>query len=412
MPAPTSAPKKVVLAYSGGLDTSIILKWLQTEYGCEVVTFTADLGQGEELEPARKKAEMLGIKPENIHIEDVREEFVRDFVFPMMRANALYEGLYLLGTSIARPLISKRLVEIAAETGADAVAHGATGKGNDQVRFELSAYALNPDIKVIAPWREWDLTSRTKLLEFAEANQIPIARDKRGEAPFSVDANLLHTSSEGKVLEDPGQEAPDYVYQRTVNPEDAPDAPEMIEITFEKGDAVALDGQAMSPATILTKLNELGGKHGVGRLDLVENRFVGMKSRGIYETPGGTILLEAHRGIEQITLDSGAGHLKDALMPRYAELIYNGFWFAPEREMLQAAIDRSQEHVTGTVRVKLYKGSARTVARWSDRSLYSEAHVTFEDDAGAYDQKDAAGFIRLNALRLKLIAARNRRLGG
>ncbi len=404
-----SAPKKVVLAYSGGLDTSIILKWLQTEYGCEVVTFTADLGQGEELEPARKKAELLGIKPGNIHIEDVREEFVRDFVFPMFRANALYEGLYLLGTSIARPLISKRLVEIAAMTGADAVAHGATGKGNDQVRFELSAYALNPHIRVIAPWREWTLSSRTKLLQFAEENQIPIARDKRGEAPFSVDANLLHTSSEGKVLENPGDEAPDYVYQRTVDPEKAPDTPEMVEITFEKGDAVAINGEAMSPATILTKLNELGGRHGVGRLDLVENRFVGMKSRGVYETPGGTILLEAHRGIEQITLDSGAGHLKDSIMPRYAELIYNGFWFSPEREMLQALIDKSQEHVSGTVRVKLYKGSARTVARWSDQSLYSEKHVTFEDDAGAYDQKDAEGFIRLNALRLKLLATRNER---
>ena len=335
---------------------------------------------------------------------------MRDCVFPMFRANALYEGLYLLGTSIARPLISKRLVEIAAMTGADAVAHGATGKGNDQVRFELAAYALNPEIKVIAPWREWDLTSRTKLLDFAEQNQIPIAKDKRGEAPFSVDANLLHTSSEGKVLEDPAQEAPDYVYQRTVRPEDAPDTPEMVEITFEKGDAVAINGEAMSPATILTKLNELGGKHGVGRLDLVENRFVGMKSRGIYETPGGTVLLEAHRGIEQITLDSGAGHLKDSIMPRYAELIYNGFWFSPEREMLQALIDKSQEHVTGTVRVKLYKGSANTVARWSDHSLYSEAHVTFEEDAGAYDQKDAQGFIQLNALRLKLLASRNRRL--
>ena len=407
-----SAPKKVVLAYSGGLDTSIILKWLQTEYGCEVVTFTADLGQGEELDPARKKAEMLGIKPENIYIEDVREEFVRDFVFPMFRANALYEGLYLLGTSIARPLISKRLVEIAAMTGADAVAHGATGKGNDQVRFELSAYALNPDIKVIAPWRLWDLTSRTKLLEFAENNQIPIAKDKRGEAPFSVDANLLHTSSEGRVLEDPAQEFPEYVLQRAVPVEKAPDTPEMVEITFEKGDAVAINGQAMSPATILTKLNELGGKHAIGVLDLVENRFVGMKSRGVYETPGGTILLEAHRGIEQITLDAGAGHLKDSIMPRYAELIYNGFWFSPEREMLQALIDKSQEHVTGTVRVKLYKGSARTVARWSDHSLYSEAHVTFEDDAGAYDQKDAQGFIKLNALRLKLLATRARRLAG
>ncbi|MHA6347323.1 argininosuccinate synthase [Roseivivax sp. CAU 1761] len=411
MSAPKSAPKKVVLAYSGGLDTSIILKWLQTEYGCEVVTFTADLGQGEELEPARKKAELLGIKPENIYIEDVREEFVRDFVYPMFRANALYEGLYLLGTSIARPLISKRLVEIAAETGADAVAHGATGKGNDQVRFELAAYALDPSIRVIAPWREWDLTSRTKLLAFAEEHQIPIAKDKRGEAPFSVDANLLHTSSEGKVLEDPANEAPDYVYQRTDNPEDAPDTPQMVEITFEKGDAVALDGKDLSPAEMLTALNALGKTHGIGRLDLVENRFVGMKSRGVYETPGGTILLEAHRGIEQITLDSGAGHLKDSLMPRYAELIYNGFWFSPEREMLQAAIDKSQEHVSGTVRLKLYKGSARTVARWSDRSLYSEAHVTFEDDAGAYDQTDAAGFIQLNALRLKLLAARNKRLG-
>ena len=403
-----TAPKKVVLAYSGGLDTSIILKWLQTEYGCEVVTFTADLGQGEELEPARAKAEMMGAS--SIYIEDVREEFVRDFVFPMFRANAVYEGIYLLGTSIARPLISKRLVEIAAAEGADAVAHGATGKGNDQVRFELAAYALNPDIKVIAPWRDWDLSSRTSLIEFAEKHQIPVAKDKRGEAPFSVDANLLHTSSEGKVLEDPAVEAPDYVYQRTVNPEDAPDQPEMVEITFERGDAIAINGEAMSPATILTKLNELGGKHGVGRLDLVENRFVGMKSRGIYETPGGTVLLEAHRGIEQITLDSGAGHLKDSIMPRYAELIYNGFWFSPEREMLQALIDKSQEHVSGTVRVKLYKGSCQTVARWSDHSLYSEAHVTFEDDAGAYDQKDAAGFIQLNALRLKLLAARNRRL--
>mgnify|MGYP000751659736 CR=1 FL=1 len=403
-----SAPKKVVLAYSGGLDTSIILKWLQTEYGCEVVTFTADLGQGEELEPARAKAEMMGAS--DIYIEDIREEFVRDFVFPMFRANAVYEGLYLLGTSIARPLISKRLVEIAEETGADAIAHGATGKGNDQVRFELAAYALNPDIKVIAPWREWDLSSRTKLIDFAEKNQIPIAKDKRGEAPFSVDANLLHTSSEGKVLEDPAVEAPDYVYQRTVHPEDAPDTPEFIEIGFEKGDAVSINGKAMSPAEVLTELNTIGGRNGVGRLDLVEGRFVGMKSRGIYETPGGTVLLEAHRGIEQITLDRGEAHLKDELMPRYAELIYNGFWFSPEREMLQAAIDHSQRHVTGTVKLKLYKGSVRTVARWSDHSLYSEAHVTFEDDAGAYDQKDAAGFIQLNALRLKLLAARDRRL--
>lgn len=401
-----SAPKKVVLAYSGGLDTSIILKWLQTEYGCEVITFTADLGQGEELDPARKKAEMLGIAPDNIFIEDLREEFVRDFVFPMFRANAVYEGLYLLGTAIARPLISKRLVEIAAATGADAVAHGATGKGNDQVRFELSAYALSPDIKVIAPWREWDLSSRTKLLEFAEKNQIPIAKDKRGEAPFSVDANLLHTSSEGKVLEDPAQPAPDYVYQRTVHPEDAPNTPEEVEITFAGGDAVAINGKKMSPAQILTQLNLLGGKHGIGRLDLVEGRYVGMKSRGIYETPGGTILLGAHRAIESITLDRGAAHLKDELMPRYAELIYNGYWFSPEREMLQALIDHSQTRVNGTVRLKLYKGSVNTIGRWSADSLYSEQHVTFEDDAGAYDQADAAGFIKINALRLKLLAAR------
>jgi len=406
-----SAPRKVVLAYSGGLDTSIILKWLQTEYGCEVVTFTADLGQGEELEPARSKAELLGIAPENIRIEDVREEFVRDFVYPMFRANALYEGRYLLGTSIARPLISKHLIEIAAETGADAVAHGATGKGNDQVRFELAAYALNPDIRVIAPWREWNLTSRARLIEFAETHGIPIARDKLGEAPFSVDANLLHTSSEGKALEDPAEMAPGYVYQRTVDPEDAPDAPEFIEISFEGGDATAVNGRTMSPASILTQLNEYGRRHGIGRLDLVEGRFVGMKSRGIYETPGGTILLEAHRGIESITMDRGAMHLKDELMPRYAELIYNGFWYSPEREMLQAAIDRSQEHVAGTVRVRLYKGLASCVGRQSDRSLYSEEHVTFEDDAGAYDQKDAAGFIRLHALRLRLLAMRNRKFG-
>mgnify|MGYP002378273432 FL=1 len=403
-------PKKVVLAYSGGLDTSIILKWLQTEYGCEVVTFTADLGQGEELEPAREKAVLLGIKPENINILDVREEFVRDFVYPMFRANALYEGEYLLGTSIARPLIAKHLVEIAQRTGADAVAHGATGKGNDQVRFELGVAALDPSIRVIAPWREWDLSSRTKLIQFAEENQIPIARNKRGEAPFSVDANLLHTSSEGTVLEDPAISAPDYVAQRIVPVEDAPDTPEFIEIAFERGDAVALNGQALSPATMLTRLNELGGKHGIGLLDFVENRFVGMKSRGLYETPGGTILLAAHRGIEQITLDSGAGHLKDSIMPRYAELIYNGFWFSPEREALQALIDKTQEHVTGTVKLKLYKGVARVVARWSDHSLYSEKHVTFEEDAGAYDQKDAAGFIRLNALRLRLIATRNARV--
>ena len=397
-------PKKVVLAYSGGLDTSIILKWLQTEYACEVVTFTADLGQGEELNPAREKAELLGIKPTNIYIEDLKEEFVRDFVFPMFRCNALYEGLYLLGTSIARPLISKRLVEIAKETGADAIAHGATGKGNDQVRFELSAYALNPNIQVIAPWREWSLTSRSRLIKFAEENQIPIAKDKRGEAPFSVDANLLHTSSEGKILEDPSVAAPEYVYQRTKNPEDAPEAPEFIEIEFLNGDAVAINGYKMSPAEVLIKLNERGGAHGIGRLDLVEGRFVGMKSRGIYETPGGTILLEAHRGIEQITLDRGAAHLKDELMPKYAELIYNGFWYSPEREMLQSLIDKSQKYVSGTVRLKLYKGSVNTVGRWSEYSLYSEKHVTFEDDAGAYDQNDAAGFIQLNALRLKLLA--------
>ncbi|WP_230281372.1 argininosuccinate synthase [Croceicoccus sp. Ery15] len=400
----TSNIKKVVLAYSGGLDTSVILKWLQVTYNCEVVTFTADLGQGEELEPARAKAKLMGLPDENIYIDDLREEFVRDFVFPMMRANARYEGDYLLGTSIARPLISKRLIEIAHETGADAIAHGATGKGNDQVRFELSAYALDPDIRVIAPWREWDLNSRTALIQWAEAHQIPVPKDKRGESPFSVDANLLHTSSEGKVLEDPWEETPDYVYSRTVNPEDAPDTPEYVEIGFEKGDGISLNGTAMSPATLLAALNDLGRKHGIGRLDLVENRFVGMKSRGMYETPGGTIYAAAHRGIEQITLDRGAAHLKDELMPKYAELIYNGFWFAPEREMLQAAIDLSQQKVTGTVRLKLYKGGVHLVGRKSPMSLYSEKHVTFEDDAGAYDQKDAAGFIHLNALRLKLLA--------
>lgn len=404
----TDSIKRVVLAYSGGLDTSVILKWLQVTYGCEVVTFTADLGQEGELEPARAKAVMMGVKPEHIYIDDVCEEFVRDFVFPMMRANARYEGDYLLGTSIARPLISKRLVEIARETGADAVAHGATGKGNDQVRFELGVAALAPDIKVIAPWREWDLTSRTALIAWAEQHQIPVPKDKRGESPFSTDANLLHTSSEGKVLEDPWDETPDYVYSRTVNPEDAPDAPEYITIDFERGDGVALNGEAMSPATLLTALNELGRKHGIGRLDLVENRFVGMKSRGMYETPGGEIYARAHRGIESITLDRGAAHLKDELMPKYAEAIYNGFWFSPEREMLQAAIDHSQTKVGGTVRLKLYKGNASVVGRKSPHSLYSERHVTFEDDAGAYDQKDAAGFIRLNALRLRLLAARDR----
>jgi argininosuccinate synthase len=396
--------KKVVLAYSGGLDTSVILKWLQTTYGCEVVTFTADLGQGEELGPARQKAEMLGIKPQNIFMDDVREEFVKDFVFPMFRANALYEGQYLLGTSIARPLIAKRQIEIARETGADAVCHGATGKGNDQVRFELAYYALKPDIKVIAPWREWELTSRTRLLEFAETHQIPIAKDKRGEAPFSVDANLLHSSSEGKILEDPWEEADESVYQRTISPEAAPDKATYITVDFEKGDAVAIDGVKMSPATLLTKLNELGNANGIGRLDLVENRFVGMKSRGIYETPGGTILYAAHRGIESITLDRGAAHLKDELMPKYAELVYFGFWYAPEREMLQALIDKSQENVTGTVRLKLYKGNTTVVGRKSPKSLYSMKHVTFEEDQGAYDQRDAEGFIKLNALRLRLRA--------
>ncbi len=401
-----SKPKKVVLAYSGGLDTSIILKWLKVEYGAEVVTFTADLGQGEELEPARRKAELAGASA--IYIEDLRDEFVRDFCMPMFRANAVYEGQYLLGTSIARPLISKRLVEIARAEGADAIAHGATGKGNDQVRFELAAYALEPDIRVVAPWREWDLTSRTKLIEWAEEHQIQVPTDKRGEAPFSVDANLLHTSSEGKVLEDPAAPAPDYVYQRTVNPEDAPDTPEIVDIGFKAGDPVSINGEDVGPAAMLTMLNELGGKHGIGRLDLVEGRYVGMKSRGIYETPGGTIWLTAHRGIESICLDRGAAHLKDELMPRYAELIYNGYWYSPEREMLQALIDHSQSHVEGTVRMKLFKGSATVIGRWSDKSLYSEAHVTFEDDAGAYDQADAHGFIKLNALRLRLLATRDR----
>lgn len=401
----TDKINKVVLAYSGGLDTSIILKWLRDTYNCEVVTFTADLGQGDELEPARKKAEMFGCK--EIFIEDLREEFVRDYVFPMFRANALYEGVYLLGTSIARPLIAKRQIEIAHAVGADAVCHGATGKGNDQVRFELGYYALDPDIKVIAPWREWDLNSRTKLIDYAEKNQIPVAKDKRGEAPFSVDANLLHTSSEGKLLEDPWQESPEYVYNRIVAPEDAPDSPTYIEVDFEKGDPVAIDGVKMSPATLLAKLNELGGKNGIGRLDLLENRFVGMKSRGVYETPGGTILLTAHRGIESITLDRGAMHLKDEFMPKYAELIYNGFWFSPEREMLQAMIDKSQEHVTGTVRLKLYKGGVHLVGRKSPESLYSMAHVTFEEDE-VYDQYDAAGFIKLNALRLRLLNQRGK----
>ena len=396
---------KVVLAYSGGLDTSVILRWLQQTYRCEVVTFTADLGQGEELAPARKKAELLGAR--EIFVDDLREEFVRDFVFPMFRANALYEGAYLLGTSIARPLIAKRQIEIARAVGADAVAHGATGKGNDQVRFELSYYALAPDIRVIAPWREWDLTSRSRLLDYADTHQIPIARDKRGEAPFSVDANLLHVSAEGKALEDPWTEPEEYVYSRTVAPEAAPDAPQYVEIEFLRGDPVAVDGEKLSPAALLARLNEMGGRHGIGRLDLVENRFIGMKSRGVYETPGGTILQAAHRGIESLTLDRGAMHLKDELMPRYAELIYNGFWFSPEREMLQALIDKSQEKVAGRVRLKLYKGAARVVGRQSPNSLYSQAHVTFEEDE-VYDQRDAEGFIKLNALRLRLAARRDR----
>ena len=401
--------KKVVLAYSGGLDTSIILKWLQTTYRCEVVTFTADLGQGEELEPARQKALLLGIKPENIFIEDVREEFVRDYVFPMFRANAVYEGQYLLGTSIARPLIAKKQIELAEKLGADAVSHGATGKGNDQVRYELAYYALKPDITIIAPWREWDLRSREQLIAFAEQHQIPIAKDKRGEAPFSVDANLLHSSSEGKVLEDPAVEADSIVYQRTLSPEEAPDKAMVVEVGFDKGDAVSIDGKKLSPAALLTRLNELGKANGIGRIDLVENRFVGMKSRGIYETPGGTILHAAHRAMESLALDRGAAHLKDELMPRYAELIYNGFWFSPEREMLQAAIDKSQEFVAGTVRLKLYKGNVMVVGRASPYSLYAQDLVTFEDDRGAYDQKDAAGFIKLNALRLRTLASRKRK---
>jgi argininosuccinate synthase len=403
--------KKVVLAYSGGLDTSIILKWLQTEYGAEVVTFTADLGQGEEIEPARAKALAAGVKPENIFIEDVREEFVRDYVFPMFRANTVYEGQYLLGTSIARPLIAKKQIEIARKMGADAVSHGATGKGNDQVRFELGYYGLEPDITVIAPWREWDFKSREALLEFAEQHQIPISKDKRGEAPFSVDANLLHSSSEGKVLEDPAVEAPEFVHMRTISPEDAPDTPTIFTMDFERGDPVAINGEALSPAALLTRLNQLGHDNGVGRLDLVENRFVGMKSRGVYETPGGTILLAAHRGIESITLDRGAMHLKDELMPRYASLIYNGFWFAPERMMLQAAIDFSQEKVTGQVRVKLYKGNVSIIGRTSRYSLYDQELVTFEEGKVAYDQRDAAGFIKLNALRLRGLAKRAKREG-
>ncbi|OGN41965.1 MAG: argininosuccinate synthase [Caulobacterales bacterium RIFCSPHIGHO2_01_FULL_70_19] len=409
MSSSAPAPKKVVLAYSGGLDTSIILKWLQTEYGAEVITFTADLGQGEELAPAREKALKLGIRPENIFIDDLREEFVRDYVFPMFRANTVYEGQYLLGTSIARPLIAKRQIEIARQVGADAVCHGATGKGNDQVRFELGYYALEPDIRVIAPWREWSFRSREALLDFAEKHQIPISKDKRGEAPFSVDANLLHSSSEGKVLEDPAVEAPEFVHQRTISPEDAPDRPTVITVGFEKGDAVSIDGEALSPAELLTRLNQLGHDNGIGRLDLVENRFVGMKSRGVYETPGGTILLAAHRGIESITLDRGAMHLKDELAIKYAHLIYNGFWFSPEREMLQAAIDHSQQRVNGTVRLKLYKGNATVIGRESPDSLYDQELVTFEEGAVAYDHRDAEGFIKLNALRLRVLGKRDAR---
>ena len=401
--------RRVVLAFSGGLDTSVILKWLQQAYACEVVTFTADLGQGEEIDPARAKAEMMGVKPEHIFIEDLREEFVGDFVFPMMRANALYEGAYLLGTAIARPLIAKRQIEIARQVGADAVAHGATGKGNDQLRFELGYYALAPEIRVIAPWREWDLASRSALIDFAQKHQIPVPTDSQGEAPFSTDANLLHTSSEGKLLEDPWAEVPDHVYSRTDDPLTAPDAPEEITIEFKRGDAVAVNGKALSPAALLARLNDLGKTHGVGRLDLVENRLVGMKSRGMYETPGGTILHAAHRAIEQLTLDRGAAHLKGEMMPRYAELIYNGLWFSPEREMLQALVDMSQERVEGTVRLKLYKGSARVTGRRSPESLYDPNVATFEDDSGAYDQQDAEGFIKLNALRLRLLARRERR---
>ncbi|RFB93612.1 argininosuccinate synthase [Rhizobium leguminosarum bv. trifolii] len=398
---------KIVLAYSGGLDTSIILKWLQETYGCEVVTFTADLGQGDELELARAKAAMFGVK--DVRIVDLREEFVRDFVFPMLRANTLYEGQYLLGSSIARPLIAKHLVTIARQVGADAVAHGSTGKGNDQVRFELAVNALDPSIKVIAPWRQWNIRSRMQLLDYAEMHRIPVPKDKRGEAPFSIDANLLHTSTEGKILENPAEIAPEYVYQRTVDPVDAPDTPETVTIGFESGDPVSLNGEAMAPAALLSALNSFGGRHGIGRLDLVENRFIGMKSRGVYETPGGTILLAAHRGIESITLDRAAAHLKDEIMPRYAELIYNGFWFSPEREMLQALIDRSQHFVSGQVTVRLYKGNAAVISRASPCSLYSADLVTFEESSIAYDHHDAEGFIKLNGLRLRSWAARNGR---
>ena len=398
--------KKVVLAYSGGLDTSVILRWLRDAYGCEVVTFTADIGQGEEVEPARAKAEMLGVK--QIFIEDLREEFVRDYVFPMFRANALYEGTYLLGTSIARPLIAKRQIEIARAVGADAVAHGSTGKGNDQVRFELTYYALEPDVRVIAPWREWDLNSRAKLIDYARAHQIPVPTDKEGEAPYSMDANLLHISYEGKVLEDPWADHPEDMFRMTVSPEAAPDQPAIVTIDFERGDAVAVDGERLSPATLLDRLNRIAGANGVGRIDLVENRFVGMKSRGVYETPGGTVLLAAHRAVESLTLDRGAAHLKDELMPRYAELIYNGFWFSPERQALQALIDETQKAVTGTARLKLYKGNVIVAGRKAPASLYDQDIATFEADQ-VYDQRDAEGFIKLNALRLRLAARRRGR---
>ena len=402
----TNNIKKVVLAYSGGLDTSIILKWLQNQYNCEVVTFTADLGQGEEIEPARKKAEMFGVK--QIYIEDLREEFVKNYIFPMFRANTLYEGQYLLGTAIARPLIAKRQIEIAEETGADAVCHGATGKGNDQVRFELGYYSLNPSIKVIAPWRDWELTSRSKLIEFAEQNQIPIPKDKKGEAPFSVDANILHTSSEGKLIENPENEPPEYIFQRTLSIDDANNTPTTVTIGFECGDPISIDGVKLSPASLFEKLNVLGKNNGIGRLDLIENRFVGMKSRGIYETPGGTILLKAHRAIEELTLDSGTMHLKDELMPKYATLIYNGLWFSPEREMLQKAIDESQKYVTGEITLKLYKGNILISNRSSNHSLYDTDLVSFEDSDTDYDQSDAGGFIKINALRLRLLAKRNK----
>ena len=402
----TNKIKKVVLAYSGGLDTSIILKWLQSTYDCEVVTFTADLGQGDEIELARKKAEMLGVK--EIYIEDLREDFVSNYIFPMFRANTLYEGQYLLGTAIARPLIAKRQIEIANETDADAVCHGATGKGNDQVRFELGYYALKPNIKVISPWRDWDLKSRRKLIEFAEENQIPIPKDKKGEAPFSIDANILHTSSEGKLIENPENQPPEYIYQRTLSIDESNDIPTEITIGFEKGNPISINGNSMTPVKLFEKLNEVGKQNGIGRLDLIENRYVGMKSRGIYETPGGTILLKAHRAIEELTLDSGSMHLKDELMPKYASLIYNGLWFSPEREMLQKAIDQSQVYVTGEISLKLHKGNIIVMNRRSDYSLYNADLVSFEDTDTDYNQNDAGGFIKINSLRLKLLSNRKK----